>query len=247
MSDLVLREDADGLSTLTLNRPDKMNSLSLELFETLAAHIASIASSAEVRCVVLRGAGRCFSTGNDMAAMTGGEEQARPDFQSHVVQQFAALPQPVIVAVHGHCYTGALELALAGDLIIAAQSAKFGDTHARFSLVPIWGMTQRLPRRIGTYKAREMMFTCRTYSGEEAAAIGLATACVADADFDAAVGALARTILAQSVHSQRAIKQLLLETDGLPLPAGLAHEFYNSPGQGADMIDRVTAFMNRQR
>lgn len=247
MSDLVLREDADGLSTLTLNRPDKMNALSVDLFEALAAHVAGIASSAAVRCVVLRGAGRCFSTGNDMGGIADGEGKARPDFQAHVVQQLATLPQPVIVAVHGHCYTGALELALAGDLIIAAQSAKFGDTHARFSLVPIWGMTQRLPRRVGTYKAREMMFTCRTYSGEEAAAMGLATTCVADADFDAAVGALTGTILAQSSHSQRAIKRLLAETDGLPLPAGLAHEIHNSPGQGPDMIERVTAFMNRQR
>lgn len=247
MADLVLREDVGGLCTLTLNRPDKMNALSVPLFGELDAHMSAVGADDEVRCVVLRGAGRCFSTGNDMEGMTDREVAGPPDFQSHVVQRLARLPQPVIAAVHGHCYTGALELALAADLIVASRSARFGDTHARFSLVPIWGMTQRLPRRVGTYKAREMMFTCRAYSGDEALAMGLAASCVEDDAFDAAVAELAASILAQSPHSQRAIKRLLLETDGMPLDAGLAHEIYNSPGQGADMMDRVAAFVNRRR
>ncbi len=247
MSGPILRDDADGLCTLTLNRPDKMNALSVALFKQLDRHLAEIAASEAVRCVVLRGAGPCFSTGNDLRGIADGGAAARPDLQSHVIQRLARLPQPVVVAVHGHCYTGALELALAGDLIVAARSARFGDTHAKFALVPIWGMTQRLPRRVGTYKAREIMFTCRSYTGEEAAAMGLANACVDDDVFDTTVTELADAILAQSPHSQRAIKRLLLETDGFPLEAGLAHETYNSPGQGADMMARVEAFMNRRR
>src|SRR3546814_13713336 len=69
------------------------------------------------------------------------------------------LPKPVIAAVHGHCYTGALEVALACDLIVAADNARFGDTHAKFAMTPIWGMSQRLPRRVGTATAKRLMFT----------------------------------------------------------------------------------------
>lgn len=247
MTELVLRADREGLATLTLNRPDKMNALSVPLFEELESHVASIAADEGVRCIVVRGAGRCFSAGNDLGGIGSDSSRRGRDFQSHVVQQLADLPQPVIAAVHGHCYTGALELALAADFIVASQSAKFADTHAHFSLVPLWGMSQRLPRRIGDHRAREMMFTCRSYGGEAAAAIGLATECVPDDMFDAAINRWAAEILAQSIYSQRAIKALLNETDGLPISAGLAHEFYHSVGAGPDMAERIEAFANRSR
>ena len=247
MGDLVLRDDKGGLSTLTLNRPDKLNALSMEVFEELDAHLAGLEASDTVQCVVIRGAGKCFSAGHDLGGIAEGEAHAKPNFQAHVVERLATLPQPVIGAIHGHCCTGALELALAADIIVAAESARFADTHARFSLVPVWGMSQRLPRRVGAYKAREMMFTCRTYTGQEAAAMGLAAMCVADAEHDKAVADLAATILAQSPHSHRANKRLILETDGLPLGAGLAHEIYRGAGRGPDMQERIAAFRNRAR
>src|SRR5512137_1071229 len=181
MTALVLREDRDGLATLILNRPDKLNALTVDLFAELGAHVDAIARQTDsVGVVMVRGAGRCFSAGNDLADIAAGRRPPRPHFQSEIVEKLANLPQPVISAVHGHCYTGGLELALAGDLIFAAESARFGDTHARWAMAPVWGMSQRLPRRVGTYKAREMMFTCKTYSGAEAAAMGLANFCVPD-------------------------------------------------------------------
>jgi enoyl-CoA hydratase/carnithine racemase len=247
MGELVLHEEKAGLATLTLNRPEKLNALSLELFEELDAWLAQIETSATIQCVVIRGAGKCFSAGHDLGGIAEGEHHARPNFQAHVIERLATLPQPVVGAVHGHCYTGALELALAADLIVAAESARFADTHARFALVPVWGMSQRLPRRVGAYKAREMMFTGRAYSGQEAADMGLATVCVPDEAFDTAVAELAAAILAQSPHSHRANKRLLLETDGVPLPAGLAHEIYRGAGRGPDMQDRIAAFRNRAR
>ena len=248
MSDLVLRADANGLTTLTLNRPDKLNALNVALFSQLDAHIADIEASPEgVGVVVVRGAGRCFSAGHDLSDIAAGERLPRPNFQAGIIERLANLPLPVISAVHGHCYTGALELALAGDLIIAAAAARFADTHARFALTPVWGMSQRLPRRIGTYKAREMMFTCATYSGEEAAAMGLANFVVPDAEFDAAVETLARQILANSPFSHRANKRLLVETDGLPQREGLAHEVFRGAGRGPDMEQRIAAFANRGR
>ena len=246
MTMLVLREDREGCATLTLNRPDKLNALNVELFAALEEHVDAIAGqTGSVGLVVVRGAGKCFSAGHDLNDIAGGEAPPRLNFQASVIEKLANLPQPVIIAVHGHCYTGALELALAGDLLVCAESAKFADTHARWALSPIWGMSQRLPRRVGLPKAREMMFTCRTYTGRQAEAIGLANICVPDADLDAELEALAKTILANSWHSHRANKGLLVETDGLPLAAGLSYEIARTRGVGPDMDARIAAFQNK--
>lgn len=245
MSDLMLREDRNGAVTLILNRPDKLNALNVALFKALDDHVADIAADESVRLVILRGAGKCFSAGHDLTDIAAGEKLPRPNFQASVIERLADLPLPVITAVHGHCYTGALELALAGDIIFASEAAKFGDTHAKWALTPVWGLSQRLPRRVGTYKAREMMFTCRTYGGREAERIGLANLCVANEDFETGLVALADSILANSSFSHAANKKLLLETDGLPLGAGLAHEVFRGEGRGPDMEERIAAFQNK--
>ncbi len=242
---LVLREDKDGCATLTLNRPDKLNALNVALFSELDAHVKDLEGDDRVGLVVVRGAGRCFSAGHDLSDIATGERLPRPNFQAGIIERLANLPQPVVSAVHGHCYTGALELALAGDIILAAESAKFADTHAKWALTPVWGMSQRLPRRVGTYKAREMMFTCRTYPGREAAEFGLANACVPDAEFDAAIDRLATEILANSAFSHRANKRLLRHTDGMSLDEGLAHEVFRGEGRGPDMEARIAGFSNK--
>jgi enoyl-CoA hydratase len=248
MSKMVLREDHDGVAVLTINRPDKLNSLNVEVFSDLEAHVTKIAGQTDaVGLVILRGAGKCFSAGHDLGDIAAGEKLPRPNFQGHIIAKLASLPQPVISAVHGHCYTGALELALAGDLIIAAESAKFADTHARWALTPVWGLSQRLPRRVGRAKAHEMMLTCRTYSGAEAAAMGLANLCLPDEGFEAAVIAYAKQILENSWFSHRANKRLMVETDGYGLDAGLAFESFNGEGRGPDMEARIQAFANRKR
>ena len=247
MSDLVLRQDAGGAATLTLNRPDKLNALNVELFAALEAEVGRLERQTDsVGVVILRGAGRCFSAGHDLADISTGERLPAPNFQARIIERLANLPQPVITAVHGHCYTGALELALCGDIILAAEGARFADTHAKWALTPVWGLSQRLPRRIGTYKAREMMFTCRTYSGREAAEMGLANLCVPDAEFDARIAALAAQILENSWFSHRANKRLLRQTDGLPLEAGLAHEVYRGEGRGPDMQERIAGFSSKR-
>ncbi len=246
MTQLVLRDDQQGASTLTLNRPDRLNALNVELFIELDAQIALLERQTEmVGLVIVRGAGRCFSAGHDLGDISTGEKLPRPHFQSSVIERLANLPQPVITAVHGHCYTGALELALAGDLIFAADGAKFGDTHAKWALTPVWGLSQRLPRRIGTYKAREMMFTCRTYSGRQAERIGLANFCVPDDQFDAELQSLVTQILANSWFSHGANKRLLRDTDGMTQAVGLAHEVYRGEGRGPDMEQRIAAFKNK--
>ena len=159
--------------------------------------------------------------------------------RSQVVERLARLPMPVVAAVHGHCLTGGLEVALAADIIIAAESAKFGDTHGKWDLVPVWGLSQRLPRRVGRAKALEMSFSARFYSGRDAEKIGLANFCVPDAEFDAAVASFTADVLANSWRSSRAIKKLVDDTEGMTLTAGLAHEIHRSEGRGPETAARL--------
>ena len=246
MSQLVLREDREGLAILTLNRPDKLNALTVAMFQQLRGHVQRIANETErIGLVLVRGAGKCFSAGHDLADIAHGEHPPKPSFQADTIELLAELPQPVITAVHGHCYTGALELALAGDMIVAAESAKFADTHARWALTPVWGMSQRLPRRIGMAKAQEMTYTARSYSGTEAQAIGLVNWCVPDASFEAELGKFTAAILANSWFSLRANKRLYRDTDGMALRAGLSHEIHRTEGRGPDMDERIAGFMNK--
>ena len=240
MPQLVLRSDADGVATLTLNRPEKRNALNLALWGELDAHVAAVRAAGDaVGAVVLNAVGAVFCAGNDLSER--GAQAPEAHYQANIVTRLANLPQPVIVAVQGGCYTGGLELALAGDIIVAAQSAFFADTHGKFALVPIWGMSQRLPRRVGQWKAREMSFAGLPVSGPEAARIGLANRCVADADLTAEVDKLAAAICAQSRHSVFAYKRLYAEQADLPLAAGLAHEVFHSAGIGPDFAQRVGA------
>ena len=240
------REDRNGAAILTLNRPDKLNALTVEMFMLLRDHVDAIAQQTDsIGLVLLRGAGKCFCAGNDLAGIAEGAKPPKPWYQGETIEKLANLPQPVVTAVHSHCYTGGLELALAGDIIVASANAKFGDTHGKWALTPVWGMSQRLPRRVGAAKAKEMMFTSRTYSGAQAEAMGLANICVADDAFEAEVDKLTREILGNSWFSHRANKKLVDDTEGLTLKAGLAHEIYKSEGRGPDSQERIVAFMRK--
>lgn len=237
IADLVLREDKDGVATLTLNRPDKRNALNVDVFSALDAHLATLEAATDtIGVVVLRAAGPVFSAGADL-----GKQQRQPvkNFQARTIQRLARLPQPVIAAVHGICYTGGLELALAADLIIASEAARFADTHAKWALTPGWGMSARLPRRIGPHKAREMMFSTRSYDARAAERMGLIDICVAEDAFETEVAALVADIVGQSWHSLRGNKRLLNESEGMELTAALAYEIANSPGAGPDFAERV--------
>lgn len=247
MTDLILRSDTDGVAMLTFNRPEALNALSPSLFVELRAHLDAIAADAEtIGCVILRGAGKSFSAGNDIKAIQAGDRAPSAHFQAETLDAIEALPQPVIAQVQGHCYTGALEVMLACDLAIAGESARFADTHGKWSMTPTWGMSQRLPRRIGALKAKELMFTGRPISGQEAATIGLVNRCVADVDLEATVSSLAAEIVANSWHTLRADKRLVNEGQRYTLAEGLAYERRTSPGAGPDMAERLESFGSKK-
>ena len=246
MAEQVLFECIDGIATLTLNRADKLNALTLEVFEELDAHLNEIRESTDkIGVVVLKGAGRCFSAGHDLDDLADGESFTRLLDEAKIVERFANLPQPTIAAVHSHCYTGALELALGADIILASASAKFADTHAKFALTPVWGMSQRLPRRIGRSKANELSYTARIIKAQEALEIGLCNHVYADEQFLSEVDTFAKSILENSWFSLRCYKRLMNETDGHTLEQGLAHEIYSSEGFGPDMNERVEKFLSK--
>lgn len=162
--ELVLRSDDAGVTTLTLNRPDKLNALTPGVFVALRAHLDAIAVDDTVRCVVLAGAGRSFCAGHDLGSIASHERAPSKHYEPETVDALEALPQPTIARLHGHCFTGGLELALGCDLLVAAESTELGDTHGQWGLVPIWGMSVRLPERVGTATAKELMFTSRRRS-----------------------------------------------------------------------------------
>jgi enoyl-CoA hydratase len=245
MNNLVRRENSGGVATLWLNRPEKLNALTKEVFEALNLHVDALARETRtIGLVILRGAGANFSAGYDMSeVLEHVKAHAKPHFHSEVIQKIANLPQPVISAVQGHCSTGALELALAADLIVASESARFSDVYARWGLTPVWGLSLRLPHRIGTAKASEMMFTCRSYTGTQAEAMHLANFCFADDKFDGELAALSTDILANSWYANQVNKRALIEIDGLSLHDAHALELFKNEGLAPDAANRIGKFL----
>ena len=235
----ILRADSDGVATLTLNRPDKLNALNPAMFVELRGHVDAIADDESVRCVVLTGAGRAFCAGHDLDAIASHEPAPSRHFEPETVDALEQLPQPTIARIHGHCYTGGLELALACDLLIAGESARLGDTHGQWGLVPIWGMSVRLPERVGRSTAKELMFTSRRISGSEAAEIGLVDRCVPETDLDATVAALAAEIVANSAGTNQIVKRLLDDRSERTRREALLHERELPHGVPGDTRDRM--------
>lgn len=235
--DQVLFSVENGVHTITLNRPDKLNALTGGMFRAIGEYLDR--GLEDAACLHLRANGRAFCAGHDLDDLAESESYEVERYANDVVERLATLPVPVVASVQGYCFTGGLELVLAADIIIATETAQFADTHSKWDLVPIWGLTQRLPRRIGASKATELMFTGRKCAGPEAAEIGLANMCVPDDALQARADELFGMILANSARSHRAIKRLLIDTDGMPLSQGLAWELHRSEGHGPDFLARL--------
>jgi len=238
---LVKRDDRDGVATLTLNRPDKLNALTPALFAVLRHHIDDLGHDDSIGLVVLAGAGRSFCAGHDLSSIAAGDVAPSMHFEPETVDALELLPQPTIARLQGHCLTGGLELALGCDVLIAAESTLLGDTHGRWGLAPIWGMSIRLPERVGIATAKELMLTSRQISASEAAAIGLVDRWVPDAELDRAVAALGAEILANSWGTNRIVKRLLADSRELPRSEALARERRLPHGLPDDMAERMSA------
>lgn len=235
-TDLIARHDTQGLATLTLNRPDKLNALSPQSFMELRAHLDAIAVDESVACVMLQGAGRSFCAGHDLSTIGAEIDES---FAAETIDALERLPQPTIARLHGHCLTGGLELALGCDILVAAESAKLGDTHGQWGLVPVWGMSVRLPQRVGRAKAKELMFTSRRITGRQALDWGLVDHCVADAELDAFIASLVAEVVANSSGTNRIVKRLLAEAANRHYDDALQFERTLPFGLPADMAQRM--------
>ncbi len=232
MSDeLVLVATNDGVTTLTLNRPDALNALTPQLLEQLAEALQAAAADPAARVVVLTGTGRAFSAGVDLKALaasplSGGDVSASlNDPARRCCDLLSTMPKVTVAKVNGFCFTGALELALACDLMIVADEAKIGDTHAKWGLRPTWGMSARLVRVVGLTRARDLSYTARTILGPEAAQIGMATRSVPLAELDAATAALVGEVMANSHDSIVAYKDLYRQGQDRGLTDSLQFEY----------------------
>jgi enoyl-CoA hydratase len=243
----VLTTVAGPLATVTLSRPEALNALTPDMLVELGDVLLGIAHDDAVRVVVLTGAGRAFSAGVDLKALggrslEGGSVGDVLDLPARrVIELLTTMPKVVVAKVNGFCFTGALELALGCDLVVAAEEAKFGDTHAKFGLRPTWGMSQRLIRLVGVARARELSYTARTFSGVEAAEWGLAVRSVPRDELDAAVDELVTTLLANSQGSLAAYKDLYRAALDSDLVAGLAYES-SAEYEITDTDERVADF-----
>lgn len=153
----------DAIATLTVDRPERLNALNPLTMVEIERAIAELRDDRSVRCLIITGAGnKAFIAGADigeMAAMSGFDEKRFAEHGLSVLRSLEHLPIPVIAAVNGYALGGGTELALACDLIIAADTARFGQPEIKIGIIPGFGGTQRLPRRIGLQKAREMIYT----------------------------------------------------------------------------------------
>lgn len=226
----VLVERSGAIATITLHRPDALNAITPTMLVSLGDELDALAERGDVTVVVLTGAGRAFCAGVDLKALgdrslDGGSVGDLLDVPARrVTDLLSTMPAITVAKVNGFCFTGALELVLACDLAIAADGAKFGDTHAKFGLRPTWGMSARLPRAVGMRAARELSYTARTFTGAEAKDLGLVVRSVPLDDLDAEVDELVASVLANSRGSLLAYKELYREGADLPLAAALAHE-----------------------
>lgn len=221
-------ERRDGAAWIVLNRPEAMNSMSPQMVCDIDGALDAVESDATLRCVVLTGSGRAFCAGADLKAVkslgdAAGQEAALRSFLGHatgLLQRIERLPLPVIAAVNGLALAGGLETVLVCDLVVAAESARFGDAHAKYGLIPGWGGSVRLPRKIGANRAKQMMYTAEHVPARAMAAWGLVNEVVADTDLHAAVAALCARIVDKSPLGLRRMKQLV--DDGLEQPVDVA-------------------------
>jgi enoyl-CoA hydratase len=226
----LIYEKKDGIAQITINRPEVMNAISPALLSEIKAALEEAREDDTVGVVVLTGEGRAFSAGVDLKSLgdrklEGGRVGPILDDPGRdVIDTIQAIPKVVIAMVNGYCFTGALEIVLCCDLIIASEEAKFGDTHTRWALRPSWGMSQRLPWLIGVLKAKELSFTADMITAQEAERIGLVNMVVPAEKMEETVQELAKKIMANSRQAIAAYKYLYNRSLRDMLAKGLALE-----------------------
>jgi len=228
---VVLEGKHDGIATLVLNRPERLNALNNELAMALNDALSRIAQDQSVSVVVITGAGRAFCAGGDLGALgnsrqSGTIKEVEPLLRAgmQMVLKMRTMPQPVIAAVNGAAAGAGLNIALAADIRIAAEEATFGQTFSKVGLFPDYGGTYFLPQLVGRAKAAELFYTGDIIDTKSALAIGLVNQVVPGARLEAEVKALAQKIAHGPALAIRAVKRALFAGGEKELAQALDNE-----------------------
>lgn len=206
-----------GVLSVTIDRPEKKNALTVAMRQALEQLPAEVNDDPQVSVVVLAAVDPVFSAGADLAEIAAADGLTRTD----PGRGLRAIKKPTIAAVNGACVTGGLELALSCDFIVASDEARFRDTHVGLGVLPRWGMSALLPRRVGLARAKEISLSGRWVYAAEAERIGLANSVVPHGDLADTVRELAEQIAAQPDRATVATLSLLDEGESLGLAAAL--------------------------
>ncbi len=222
---LIVARSAEGFATVTLNRPHKLNTLSIALRLELAKCVDELDADPAVRVLIVTGAGRAFSAGLDLDEWTdGGSAPAAAAWEHDAVAALLRFRGPVVGAVNGLAITGGLELALACDVLVASSEAQFADTHVTVGLLPGWGGSARMVQRVGLHRAKELAFTGRFLGADEALDWGLVNRVVPPEGMMDEAQAIARQMLAAVPAGLIAYKRLLDDEAGHTLTDALRIE-----------------------
>lgn len=245
-------EHEGPIATLTIDRQDKLNALDAKVVAELLDAVREVRTTRGVRCLIVRGAGeKAFVAGADIAEMKDMRlEQARAFAQAghEAMDAIEALPFPAIAAVHGFALGGGTELALACDFVYASEKAKLGQPEVKLGVIPGFGGTQRLARRVGIAMARELVYTGAIIGAEEALRIGLVNRVLPVAELDAAVRATATTIAQMGPLAVAEAKKVLREGEGRRLPEANALEIDGFAGcfETEDQKEGMRAFLEKR-
>ncbi len=225
---MLIIEKSDKVAVVTLNRPEAMNALSRGLRAALYEAVTALSADPEVSVLVLTGAGRAFTAGLDLKELGGdpaalGSANATGAAENPVLA-IRECPKPVIGAINGVAITGGFEVALACDVLIASTAARFADTHARVGIMPGWGLSQRLSRTIGVYRAKELSLSGNFLDARTAYEWGLVNRVVEPEDLMPTAMKLAADMASIPPETLALYKRIIDEGYDLPLGEGLALE-----------------------
>ena len=247
---LLLRQQDGAVLTLTLNRPDARNALNAELRGALLAELKAAAHGDEVRAVVITGAGRGFCAGADLRGGTGERELRRVLTAEYnpLIETMRGLPKPVVAAVNGAAAGAGMSLALAADLVVAAEGARFVPAFGRIGLVPDSGLARTLVRGLGRHRAFEIIMGERDLHAEDALQLGLVAAVVAPEALGETARALAERLAAGPTRGIGLTKRLLSLAEDVTLAEALAAEaaLQELAGRTEDHAEGVAAFSQKR-
>jgi enoyl-CoA hydratase len=225
MTVVLTEQPAPGVALVRINRPEARNALNLEVRRLIAHHLTAYGEDKSVRCVILAGNEKAFAAGADIKEMANASSmdmlQRRQD---RLWRATAACPKPVIAAVNGFALGGGCELAMTCDIIIAGESARFGQPEVKIGIIPGGGATQRLTRAVGKYKAMRYLLTGDLFGAKEACGMGLLSEVVPDAEVETRAVALARQIAELPPLAIELLKEAVLRGMDGALDTGLALE-----------------------